>query len=358
MKNKSVFLFISVLLLMFGFISCSQNQTESNISITIPAEVCNKIFTAASRNSEETVEPATDQTTPADETATDETATDQPAATDETATTNDTATTDETSEKDETPAEPRRYYVIIRLYVNSSYHSQVSKSWTSGALSASFSKIKIGSQVYAEVEFREVNSKGKMRLMAKGKCDPMVVAEDSNVLEVEVTLDENNPLEDFPADDPEPKPVDPTDPDNPDNPDNPEDPDNPDNLENPEDPEEPDNPENKIGEIQITITIQEPQTNSNSDGQVEVLVDGTAVTKSGAISVVASNASVSFKAPTTYSSYKWKVDGTVQNQTGDIFTLSLLNLSSGVHDITLLAERTDDAGQKIYYSYSAQVKKD
>lgn len=70
------------------------------------------------------------------------------------------------------------------------------------------------------------------------------------------------------------------------------------------------------------------------------------------VTTAESTSSYTFTAPADYTSYVWKVDGNVQEETGNVFVLDMTNLDYGIHDITLLA---DDENR--HHSWTAQVEK-
>ena len=64
-----------------------------------------------------------------------------------------------------------------------------------------------------------------------------------------------------------------------------------------------------------------------------------------------------FTAESGFDSYVWKFDGEILDEHGAVYTLDTSALVSGVYDIVLLATKTNEQGNTVYYSYHLQIKK-
>lgn len=203
MLKKSFYALIAFFLFVFGFVSCSFNEKQTNVSIKIPSQVCNTVFSAREADS-----PLVKQS------------------------------------------------IQVKLYVNSKPAFQKTSEYDGKDLSLSFDSIPLGAQVYAEAFFLEKEGDVE-KIIASAKSKTITVEKDSNNLEIVITIEKVDPNDPGnttnpdnptnPDDNPDSgttEPTNPTDPTNPDNPTNPDDntggdPTNPDNPNNPDNPTDP-----------------------------------------------------------------------------------------------------------------------
>ena len=203
MKKNQFHVVIPFILLFFGFVSCSFNKQETKISINIPTQISENIFSAR-------------EVTTAEGTGT------------------------------------VKQIIQVQLFVNSQAFEQQRKEYNQQDLSLSFDSVPIGAQVYAEASFLEVQG-DEEKIVATGESETITVNEEDNKLTVVITLkevvekDPDNPNGTTEPDDPNGT-TDPDDPNGttePDDPNGTTDPDNPNGTTDPDDPNgttDPDDP--------------------------------------------------------------------------------------------------------------------
>ena len=91
----------------------------------------------------------------------------------------------------------------------------------------------------------------------------------------------------------------------------------------------------------------------SAEGDITVTVKvGSTTISPGELIEVSGNQTVKFTAPNTYTSYVWKVNGEVQSETSNVFSLSTESLSNQIYNITLFAD-TDT----VHHSWQTEISK-
>ncbi len=199
MKNKPIFLFF-LSLLVFGFVSCTFNEQQTDVSFKIPATLCEEIFSPdvtsddIGDSQEQEISEIQEGVQEGIQEGVQEGASEQEETDPQES---EQQETDPKESEQETPE--KTYFVQVRLFVNDKESKSITKTYNHKDISVTFEKIKIGDSVYAEIAFM-VQSKDEETadILATGKTNTAIVEEGTTVLDAELTVKLNSGNEENP----------------------------------------------------------------------------------------------------------------------------------------------------------------
>ena len=193
MKNKPIFLiFLSIL--VFGFVSCSFNEQQTDISFTIPAALCDTIFSpdVTSDDIDGSQEQEISEIQEGIQEGVQEGTSEQEEISEQQET--------DPQENQEPPQEPEKTYLVqVRLFVNGKESKSSTKSYNHEDISVTFEKIKIGALVSAEVSFMvQTEGQDTADVLATGNTNTEIVHSGTTVLDAELSVKLNSGNEENP----------------------------------------------------------------------------------------------------------------------------------------------------------------